>query len=74
MDNYSSAAGGSGSFIFSWQGPNGYFSSSCQPICLEHHTTIPILQGVVTDSVFIDQPSSLTSKIRCNYKSFFFIL
>ena len=63
----SSATGGYGSFIFSWQGPNGYFSNSSSPTNLysgTYYATISDSAGcIVTDSVFIDQPSSLTSNL-----------
>ena len=63
----SSATGGYGSFIFSWQGPNGYFSNSSSPTSLysgTYNATIADSAGcILTDSVFIDQPPSLTSNL-----------
>lgn len=63
----SSATGGYGSFIFSWQGPNGYFLNSSSPTNLysgTYNATIADSAGcIVTNSVYIDQPSSLTSNL-----------
>ena len=72
----SSATGGYGSFIFSWQGPNGYYSNSSSPSNLyfgTYNATITDSAGcVVTDSVFIDQPSSLTSNLDTIVNTFCF--
>ncbi len=63
----SSVTGGYGSYIFSWQGPNGYFSNSSSPSNLysgTYRATIIDSAGcIVRDSVFIDQPTSLTSNL-----------
>ena len=74
----SSATGGYGSFIFSWQGPNGYYSNSSSPSNLyfgTYNATITDSAGcVVTDSVFIDQPSSLTSNLDTIVNTFALLL